>query len=91
MQHLLKHDAKPSPWNKGKVTGQKPPLKRHEIWAIRVRLQIQGRIRDLALFNPKRNFRHGTGYCLSSSHSVSVPGMARSMLINPDRASSVME
>ena len=51
MQHQLTHDAKPSPWNKGKVTGQKPPLKRDEIWAIRVRLQIRGRIRDLALFN----------------------------------------
>ena len=51
MQHLPTHDAKPSPWNKGKITGQKPPLKRDEIWAIRVRLQIRGRIRDLALFN----------------------------------------
>ena len=28
------------PWNKGKVTGQKPPLKPREVWAIRVRLQI---------------------------------------------------
>lgn len=39
------------PWNKGKVTGQKPPLKPREVWAIRVRLQIAGRVRDLALFN----------------------------------------
>lgn len=39
------------PWNKGKIIGQKPPLKRNEIWSIRVRLQIAGRIRDLALFN----------------------------------------
>jgi integrase len=39
------------PWNKGKVAGQKPPLKRNEIWAIRVRLQFSGRVRDLALFN----------------------------------------
>lgn len=31
--------------------GQKPPLKRKEIWAIRVRLQLAGRVRDLALFN----------------------------------------
>jgi integrase len=51
MQFLLTHDAKPIPWNKGKITGQKLPLKRDEIWAIRVRLQIRGRIRDLALFN----------------------------------------
>jgi integrase len=38
------------PWNKGKVTGQKPPLKLREIWAIRIRLQIAKRARDLALF-----------------------------------------
>ena len=51
MQHLLTHNANRVPWNKGKITGQKPPLKRSEIWAIRVRLQIRGRLRDLALFN----------------------------------------
>lgn len=39
------------PWNKGRVTGQKPPLKPREVWAIRVRLQVWGRVRDLALFN----------------------------------------
>ena len=39
------------PWNKGKLTGQKPPLKLPEIWAIRTRLQIGQRTRDLALFN----------------------------------------
>ena len=38
-------------WNKTKPTGQKPPLKRKEIWAIRVRLQLAKRPRDLALFN----------------------------------------
>lgn len=46
-----KSQQRPKPWNKGKVTGQKPPLKPREVWAIRVRLQIAGRIRDLALFN----------------------------------------
>ena len=51
MQYLLTHDAQRVPWNKGRVTGQKPPLKRNEIWAIRVHLQLQGRVRDLALFN----------------------------------------
>ena len=40
-----------APWNKGKLVGQKPPLKLKEIWAIRVRLQIFNRMRDLALFN----------------------------------------
>jgi len=39
------------PWNKGKLVGQKPPLKLKEVWAIRIRLQIGNRIRDLALFN----------------------------------------
>jgi integrase len=40
-----------SPWNKGKLIGQKPPLKLKEIWAIRIHLQREGYIRDLALFN----------------------------------------
>ena len=39
------------PWNKGKLVGQKAPLKVKDIWAIRVRLQIQTRTRDLALFD----------------------------------------
>lgn len=40
-----------TPWNKGKLVGQKAPLRISEIWAIRVRLEIYGRLRDLALFN----------------------------------------
>ncbi len=39
------------PWNKGKVTGPKPPLQPRHVWAIRTRLQLAGRVRDLALFN----------------------------------------
>ena len=39
------------PWNKGKLLGQKPPLKLKEIWAIRIRLQLDHRTRELALFN----------------------------------------
>ena len=39
------------PWNKGKLVGQKPPLKLKEIWAIRIRLQLADNVRDLALFN----------------------------------------
>ena len=34
------------PWNKGKLVGQKAPFKLKEIWAIRVRLQMQGQLRD---------------------------------------------
>ena len=39
------------PWNKGKLIGQKSPLKLREIWAIRNYLEIGKRLRDLALFN----------------------------------------
>jgi integrase len=39
------------PWNKGKLIGQNAPLKLKEIWAIRIRLQLARRTRDLALFN----------------------------------------
>jgi integrase len=50
-QHIEQHTTAFVPWNKGRVTGQKPPLKPREVWAIRVRLQISHRVRDLALFN----------------------------------------
>jgi integrase len=50
--YLLTHKPNPHiPWNKGKLTGQKPPFKLKEIWAIRIRLQLSNHIRDLALFN----------------------------------------
>ncbi|MBD9503756.1 tyrosine-type recombinase/integrase [Pseudomonas sp. PDM23] len=39
------------PWNKGKLVGQKAPLRLRDIWAIRVRLEIANKERDLALFN----------------------------------------
>jgi len=39
------------PWNEGRLIGQKPPLKLKDIWAIRLRLQLADRLRDLALFN----------------------------------------
>lgn len=39
------------PWNKGRLIGQKLPLKLKEIWATRIRLQLAERLRDLALFN----------------------------------------
>ena len=39
------------PWNKGRLVGQKLPLKLREIWAIRIRLQLAKHVRDLALFN----------------------------------------
>lgn len=39
------------PWNKGKLIGAKPPLRPKHVWSIRTKLQIEGRARDLAMFN----------------------------------------
>jgi integrase len=51
MLQLIKCNPDQIPWNKGKLVGQKLPLKLQEIWAIRIRLQLANRCRDLALFN----------------------------------------
>ncbi|NQU59109.1 MAG: tyrosine-type recombinase/integrase [Rhodospirillales bacterium] len=51
MQFFKKPTKPHVPWNKGKLTGQKPPLQLKHVWAIRTTLQLDGRIRDLALFN----------------------------------------
>ena len=40
-----------TPWNKGKLTGAKPPLRPKHVWAIRTKLQMDQQTRDLALFN----------------------------------------
>ena len=40
-----------TPWNKGKLIGAKPPLRPSHVWSIRTKLQMQGKRRDLALFN----------------------------------------
>ena len=42
---------KKEPWNKNKLVGQKLPLKLQQIWAIRIRLELFNKVRDLALFN----------------------------------------
>ncbi|WP_312017489.1 tyrosine-type recombinase/integrase [Bradyrhizobium sp. AUGA SZCCT0431] len=44
-------EPKRVPWNKGKLTGAKPPLRPKHVWSIRTKLQIEGRARDLAMFN----------------------------------------
>ena len=50
--HTIQDDASPyAPRNKGKLTGQKPPLQPKHIWAIRTLLQLAEAKRDLALFN----------------------------------------
>ena len=50
MEHA-EYVTRREPWNKGKIVGQKAPLKLKDIWALRVRLQIERRVRELALFN----------------------------------------
>ena len=45
--HTPRHES----WNKGKLAGRKAPLKLKHIWAIRVRLELADRARELALFN----------------------------------------
>jgi hypothetical protein len=46
-----------APWNEGKLLGQKPPLKLKEIWAIRIRLQLEHATRELAPCAPRRPSR----------------------------------
>jgi integrase len=52
---LLAHNPEPTvghaPWNKGKLIVPKPPFRLQEIWAIRMRLDIEHRIHDLPMFN----------------------------------------
>lgn len=54
MSAIIENRTEPSahiPWNKGKLTGPKPPLQPKHIWAIRTHLQLLHKVRDLALFN----------------------------------------
>ena len=44
-------DRSRTPWNKGKLIGAKPPLRPKHVWSIRTRLMVEGRTRDLAMFN----------------------------------------
>ena len=44
-------EATRTPWNKGKLVGPKLPLQPKHVWAIRTRLQLFEKVRDLALFN----------------------------------------
>ena len=48
---LLLQPPRCTPWNKGKLIGAKPPLRPKHVWAIRTRLMVEGRTRDLAMFN----------------------------------------
>jgi hypothetical protein len=48
---VLVQSGSREPWNNGKLVGQKAPLRLKEIWAIRIRLQLAERTRELASFN----------------------------------------
>ena len=50
-QNSVPLSPKRFPWNKGKLIGPKPPLRSKHVWSIRTRLQVEGRTRDLAMFN----------------------------------------
>ena len=50
-ENHVSSQPKRTPWNKGKLIGPKPPLRPKHVWSIRTRLQVEGRSRDLALFN----------------------------------------
>ena len=50
-QTVLPATPRRTPWNKGKMIGAKPPLRPSHVWSIRTRLMIEGRTRDLAMFN----------------------------------------
>jgi integrase len=50
--YLLTHQPKThTPWNKGKLLGQKAPLKLKDIWMIRIHLQMSKNLRNIALFD----------------------------------------
>ena len=63
------------PWNKGKLTGAKPPLRPKHVWSIRTTLQIESRAR--AMFNlaidsklPGSNLAHERPLCATSGPSI---------------------
>jgi hypothetical protein len=67
-----------APWNKGRLIGQKRPPKRKEVWTIRVRLQLEKRRRDLAMFNLAIDSKlRGCGLVRLQIEDVSVGGRVR--------------
>jgi hypothetical protein len=63
---LLLERPRCTPSNKGKLIGAKPPLRPKHVWAIRTRLMVEGRTRDLAMFN--------VANCAATARSLSVGG-----------------
>ena len=83
------------PWNKGKIVGQKAPFKLKEVWAIRIRLQLAGQIRDLAMFDlPRRSDRrasnrHAAKYEASGAVRNHGSDKGRCRRLDPGEASKV--
>lgn len=65
------------PWNKGKIVGQKAPFKLKDIWALRVRLQMEGRVRDTTGCCLVPGFAYAPGQLRTVKH---LPGSGRSIV-----------
>lgn len=53
-----------SSWNKGRIVGQKRPLQISHIWGIRIRLELEGKTRDLAISNFAVNIQWGATFSI---------------------------
>jgi integrase len=51
IEDRISSTSRRAPWNKGKLIGARPPLRPKHVWSIRTRQLVEGRIRDLAMFN----------------------------------------
>src|SRR5271166_3554992 len=87
-------------WNKGKLVGPKPPLQPKHVWAIRTRLQMQYKARDLALFNLAIDSKlrgcdvvslkvediapHGLHHCVCNARRYGASGRGMRPLLDPD-------
>jgi hypothetical protein len=75
--------SKKAPWNKGHLIGQKRPLKPKDVWAIRVRLQLEGRKRDLALFNLAIDSRRLSGSRVIAELPGIIGDSGRAVVLSP--------
>ena len=64
------------PWNKGKLIGAKPPLRLKHVWSIRTKLQVEGRTRDLAMFNLAIDSKRGCDVVALKVDDVAPSGYA---------------
>ena len=80
-ENAIATSAKRPPWNKGKLTGAKPPLRPKHVWSIRTKLQVGGKVRDLAMFNLAidSKLRGCDVVALKVENIAPVVGMARSI------------